>query len=298
MARSVEQPYNSAITFEDKMKTTRREALLGAATFAAAVAIPFERSFASVMEETKEKPATNLALADAVSLSDFEEIARNRMSHMAWEYINSGAADQITLKWNREALDRIRLNPHVLRDTSNLNTRIKVLGQELPFPIMVSPTALHQLAHPEGELATARGVGNAEATMILSTMSSTTLEDVAKAATKPLWFQLYVQKDRGFTENLIARAEALKKIYYSPCLYIYPIYSVVKHHPRLQFAAWPHSAAVNISSSPCARVKPLAVQCSKPSSQPSAFSLAWFSTLNNHFLRVVTPREAACRGAL
>jgi 4-hydroxymandelate oxidase len=127
---------------------------------------------------------------------------------MGWEYINSGAADQITLKWNREALDRIRLNPHVLRDTSNMNTRVKVLGQELPFPVMVSPTALHQLAHPEGELATARGVGNAEATMILSTMSSTTLEDVAKAATKPLWFQLYVQKDRGFTENLIARAEA------------------------------------------------------------------------------------------
>jgi 4-hydroxymandelate oxidase len=146
--------------------------------------------------------------ADAVSLSDFEGVAHERMSHMAWEYINSGAADEITLRWNREAFDRIRLNPRVLRDTSALNTKVKVLGQELPFPVILAPTSLHKLAHPEGELATARGAGAAGAAMVLSTLSSTSVEDVAKVATQPLWFQLYVQKDRGFTEHLVARAEA------------------------------------------------------------------------------------------
>lgn len=192
------------------MKTTRRQAILGAASIAAAAAIPKLESSPS-HAETQEKmttPTANQALADAVSLSDFEAVAHQRMTYNAWEYINSGAADEITLRWNREALDKIRLNPRVLRDTTQLNTKVKVLGLELPFPVILAPTALHKLAHPEGELATARGAGQAGTLMTLSTMASTVLEDVAKAATHPLWFQLYVQRDRGFTQNLVARAVA------------------------------------------------------------------------------------------
>jgi 4-hydroxymandelate oxidase len=184
------------------MKTTRRQALLSGAAIATAAALPLQgvAGFAEGSVDFKG--------SEAVSLSDFEAVAQQRMSHMAWEYINSGAADEITLRWNREAFDRIRLNPRVLRDTSALNTRVKILGQELPFPVILAPTSLHKLAHPEGELATARGASAAGAAMVLSTMSSTTVEDVAKATTHPLWFQLYVQKDRGFTEHLISRAQA------------------------------------------------------------------------------------------
>ena len=147
-------------------------------------------------------------LAGLVSLSDFEASARTHMEHMAWEYINSGAADEITLRWNREAFEKIRLNPRVLRDVKNIDTRVTILGQELPFPILLAPTALHRLAHPEGELATAHGAGNAGATMVLSTMSSTAVEQVTAAASRPVWFQLYIQPDRGFTHDLVQRAEA------------------------------------------------------------------------------------------
>jgi 4-hydroxymandelate oxidase len=177
------------------MKTTRRQALLSGAAIATAAALPFQKAMAANPEQSNSiTPPADQSFADALSLSDFQEIAQKRMSHMAWEYINSGAADEIT--------------PRVLRDTTKLETRVKILGQELPFPVILAPTSLHKLAHAEGELATAKGAGQAGTTMVLSTMSSTTVEDVAKAATHPLWFQLYLQKDKGFTEHLVARAEA------------------------------------------------------------------------------------------
>jgi len=191
------------------MKTTRRQALLSGAAIAAAAVLPFQGAMAANPEQSNSStPPADHSLAEAVSLSDFEQVAHERMSHMAWEYINSGAADEITLRWNREAFDRIRFNQRVLGDTTKLSTKVRVLGQELPFPVILAPTSLHKLAHPEGELATAKGAGQAGTAMVLSTMSSTTVEDVAKAVTQPLWFQLYVQKDRGFTEHLVARAEA------------------------------------------------------------------------------------------
>src|SRR6185503_15752984 len=74
--------------------------------------------------------------------------------------------------------------------------------------VLLAPTALHKLAHPEGELATVRGAGAAQALMTLSTLSSVTMEDVARAASGPLWFQLYVQKDKGYTAELVKRAAA------------------------------------------------------------------------------------------
>ena len=129
------------------------------------------------------------------------------MPPMAWEYISGGAADEITLRWNHEAYEKIRLKPRALVDVSRLDTRVRLLGRELPFPILLAPTAYQKLTHPDGELATARGAGAADATMVVSTMSNVTLEDVAAAATRPLWFQLYVQPDRELTRQLVRRAE-------------------------------------------------------------------------------------------
>ena len=148
------------------------------------------------------------AFADVISLSDLEAIARRRMEHMAWEYVEGAAADEISLRWNREAYDRLRLDPRVLRDVGTVDTRVNVLGLELPHPILLAPTALHKLAHPEGELATARGAEAGGALMTVSTLASTPLEDVARASSGPLWFQLYVQQDAGYTKELVQRAEA------------------------------------------------------------------------------------------
>lgn len=130
------------------------------------------------------------------------------MQPSSWEFLTAGAADELTLRWNREAYERLRLKPHVLIDVSHLDTRVTLFGQEQAFPIMLAPVAAHRLAHPEGELATVRGASAAKATMVLSSYSTTSLEDVSAAARTSLWFQLYAQTDRGFTRELVQRAEA------------------------------------------------------------------------------------------
>ena len=190
------------------MQPNRRHLLLSAGALAG---VPLLSQCASVGGASASLMGEGVdpdpAFADAVSVSDLQEIAVRRMPVMAREFIESGAADELSLRWNREAYDRIRLDPRVLRDVSRVDTRVKVLGLELAFPILLAPTALHKLVHSEGELATVRGAGAAQAAMTLSTMSSVTLEEVASASSGPLWFQLYVQKDRGFTAELVQRAE-------------------------------------------------------------------------------------------
>lgn len=143
-----------------------------------------------------------------VSLCDFEPAAQRRMSHMAWEYFNSGVADETTLRWNREAYDRLRLRPRVLVDVSKIDTRVSLLGQELPHPILLAPIADQRMVHSQGELATARGAGGANAIFVVSSFTNSPIEDVAKNASAPLWFQMYVQRDRAFTRDVTQRVEA------------------------------------------------------------------------------------------
>ncbi len=138
------------------MQTTRRTLLLTAGALAGGTLLSRRASAQGSPTPQSSAPAADPTFADAVSLSDLEGIARRRMGHMAWEYVEGGAADELTLRWNREGYDRIRLNPRVLRDVGEVDTRVSVLGLELPYPILLAPTALHKLAHPEGELATAR----------------------------------------------------------------------------------------------------------------------------------------------
>lgn len=143
-----------------------------------------------------------------LNLFDYEERARTTMDPAAYELVASGGADEITVRWNREAFDKIRLCPRVLVDVAKLDTRIELFGQELPFPILIAPTATHRCYHSEGEIATAKGAGAAGATYVISTYTTTPIEDIAQAASGPLWFQLYVQDDRGATKALVQRAEA------------------------------------------------------------------------------------------
>src|ERR1035438_1223934 len=149
--------------------------------------------------------AQSLELDQALSLFDFESLARGRISHGAWERIQGGAADELTVRWNREGYDHIRLRPRVLVDVSKLDTRVKLFGEELPFPILLAPTGAQGLVYPDGDVAVARGAGAARATLVISSSASLRVEEVARAATGPVWFQLYVQKDRGFTRDLVDR---------------------------------------------------------------------------------------------
>jgi 4-hydroxymandelate oxidase len=149
----------------------------------------------------------NADLEALLSLFDFEAEARRRVTGGAWARIEGGAADELTLKWNHEAYEHIRLKPRILVDVSRIDTRVTLFGQELPFPIILAPTGGQKLIHPEGELAAVRGAAAADATYVISTSASMRVEDIARAATRPVWFQLYVQKDRGFTRDLVQRAE-------------------------------------------------------------------------------------------
>lgn len=147
-------------------------------------------------------------LVEPINVYDFEAVARERLPGATYDYFASGANDEITLRENHTAYDRLKLRYHVLVDVSQRDLMTTVLGQRISMPILVAPTAFQRLAHPEGELAMARAAGAAGTLMVLSTISNYSVEEVAAAATGPLWFQLYVFRDRAATENLIRRVEA------------------------------------------------------------------------------------------
>ena len=127
---------------------------------------------------------------DCLNLAELEEAAAARLSTMALGYYAGAARDGITLRENRAAWDRLRLYYRVLVDVAERDLSTTVLGHRLSMPVIAAPTAFHRLAHPDGERATARGCGAAGTGMILSTLSTVAMEEVAAEATGPLWFQL------------------------------------------------------------------------------------------------------------
>jgi 4-hydroxymandelate oxidase len=139
--------------------------------------------------------------AAPLCLTDFEPLAKAKIPSMGWEYMSAGAADELTLKWNTEAYQRLRLRPRILVDVSHLDTSIVLLGRRHSVPIVLAPVASHKLYHPEGEIATVRGASAADVTLAVTTPANTSLEDVAAAAKTPLWFQVYVQRDSRVMQN-------------------------------------------------------------------------------------------------
>lgn len=147
---------------------------------------------------------------EPVNLFEYEALAQAKMAPAFWDFYQGGSDDEVTLRANRATFEHIRLRPRVLVDvsTSALDTRTTVLGTPVSMPILVAPTALHCLAHPEGECATAQGAGMANTLMVASTTSTRSLEEIAQAAGGPLWFQLYVYPNPQVAEGLVQRAEA------------------------------------------------------------------------------------------
>jgi isopentenyl diphosphate isomerase/L-lactate dehydrogenase-like FMN-dependent dehydrogenase len=142
-----------------------------------------------------------------INVSDFEAIARTRMEPAAYDYFAGGANDERTVADNLRAFERWVIRPRVLAGVREVETRTTLLGLPLTLPVALAPTAFNRLGHPDGELAAARAAGAAGTLMCCSTISSSLLEEIAAVATGPLWFQLYVYRDRDVTRDLVRRAE-------------------------------------------------------------------------------------------
>ena len=158
-------------------------------------------------------PARHAIPPGLVTLADHELHARTQLDDNAWAYFSGGAADEISLRANRSAWDALPLWPRVLRPLAGGHTRVPLLGRTLAHPILLAPVAFQRMAHPDGELAMAYAAAALGAGVVLSTQASVSLESVAQAVLPdpgrgPLWFQLYLQPDRGVTQALVQRAEA------------------------------------------------------------------------------------------
>ncbi len=148
-------------------------------------------------------------LASAASIWDLREIARSRTPRAAFDYTDGGAEEEIALRQSREAYRRVEFNPTVLRDVSEVDTSTTLLGEPCSMPLGFAPTGFTRMMQHEGEPAVARAAARAGITYALSTLGTTSPEDVAKAAPNlNRWFQLYLLKDHGSSEELLNRAQA------------------------------------------------------------------------------------------
>jgi 4-hydroxymandelate oxidase len=141
-------------------------------------------------------------------VTQFEPLARRRLSKMAYDYVRSGGGDEISMRENRAGFERLQLEPSVLVDVSEIDTRVNLFGSEFESPILLAPVAYHRLYHAEGEIGTARGASAAGAGFVISTFTTTSIDEIARNTQRPIWFQLYVQRDREFTKDMVQRAVA------------------------------------------------------------------------------------------
>lgn len=144
---------------------------------------------------------------DPINLYDYEARAKLAMPHDNWDFVDAGAMDEITTKRNRTAFDQLSIRPRFMRSVEERKIATTMLGQDISMPVFVCPAGSHGIAHPDAEVATARAAGRSNTLMMLSTSSNCSMEEVAAAATGPLWFQLY-HRGKALTEMLVHRAEA------------------------------------------------------------------------------------------
>ena len=142
------------------------------------------------------------------NIAAFELAAQRTLPRAVYDYFAGGAEDEATVRANRTAFERYMLRPRVLVDVSAIDTEVRVGNEDVAFPVLLAPAAFQRLAHPDGELATARAAAAAGTTFIASTLSTYSIEEIAAAAPgASLWLQLYVFRDRSITEELVRRAE-------------------------------------------------------------------------------------------
>ena len=142
------------------------------------------------------------------STHDFREEARRKLPHFLFEYIDGGSYDERTLHANVDDLKQISLRQRVLRDVSTLDLSTELFGEKLAMPVILAPVGLAGMYARRGEVQAARAASSRNIPMTLSTVSVCPVDEVAAAANRPIWFQLYVLKDRGFMREVLTRAKA------------------------------------------------------------------------------------------
>lgn len=145
----------------------------------------------------------------AASVSDYRELARRRLPRFLFDYIDGGSYAEITLRRNVDALQQIELRQRVLRAVSTVDLRATLFGQPYAMPVGLAPIGLAGLTARRGERQAVRAAEHADIPFTLSTVGACTLEEVAQAASRPFWFQLYMIRDRAFMRDLLARARSL-----------------------------------------------------------------------------------------
>ncbi|HEX3779378.1 MAG TPA: alpha-hydroxy acid oxidase [Pseudonocardiaceae bacterium] len=164
------------------------------------------------MSDVRPDPGTAQRL---LTVADYQARAKQLVEPVYYDYFAGAARDEITMRANESAFRELCLLPRVLRGSDKRRFDVSLLGTDAGMPILLSPTAFHKIAHPDGELATARAAAAMDSIMIVSMASTVAVEDIAAAARAEvpgrdpaLWFQLYLQPDRDFTEAIVRRGEA------------------------------------------------------------------------------------------
>jgi L-lactate dehydrogenase (cytochrome) len=142
------------------------------------------------------------------SIGDLRAIARRRIPRSIFEYVDHGSYDELTLARNRSDFDALRFRQRVLIDVARQSLACRILGEDASMPLVIAPTGMTGLVHADGEIRAAQAAEAFGVPFTLSTVSICSIEDVRAAVTRPFWFQLYVMRDRGYTEVLLQRAAA------------------------------------------------------------------------------------------
>src|SRR5581483_7609548 len=142
------------------------------------------------------------------SIEDLRQLARRRLPHALFDFIDGGAQDEVTLRRNREDFERIELLPRVLTEVSDRSQSVTVLGQTYRSPLILAPTGLPGVLWPNGAAEAARAADEAGVGFCLSTMSTSSIEEISALSSRPIWFQLYVMRDRELAKSMMQRAKA------------------------------------------------------------------------------------------
>jgi isopentenyl diphosphate isomerase/L-lactate dehydrogenase-like FMN-dependent dehydrogenase len=162
--------------------------------------------------------AANISLADlfaeiespenAINVFQFEEVIRKKLTKDVCDFISGGADDEKTIKANRDAFDYVQIRARRLVNVSKIDTGIELLGHKMETPILIAPVGFQKAIHADGELAVARAAASMKHEMIVSTVSSYSIEDISRQHPSKVWFQLYPTSDRNVARTLLERAES------------------------------------------------------------------------------------------
>ena len=168
------------------------------------------KTFRSVVQfQSLSMDPVEWRLRKAASIEDLRLIAKRRLPHGVFDYIDGGAEDERSLAANCSAFAGYEFRPRVLRDVSNLDTTTTIFGRQAAMPLIMAPTGFTRIAHSQGELAVARSAARAGIPWSLSTMGTRSIEEVAAVSDGEKWFQIYTWKDRALVKDMVDRAKSV-----------------------------------------------------------------------------------------